>query len=121
MKTWFDGQRTKCRCGLGRPRGRDAYVHNVQAWEHGDEEEPGRSANLDCPGVAVQDSGLQTDPVPVKLYELWEALHGDVNGLLNGSFKFDQQWRQGVSRKDGRLPRNPFLWRRRSFASRSGT
>ena len=58
MKTWFDGQSTKCRCGLRRPWGRDAYVHNVQACEHGDEEGPGRSANLDRPEVAVQDAGL---------------------------------------------------------------
>jgi len=84
IKTWFDGQSTRCRCELGRPRGRDAYVHNVQACEHGDEEGPGRSANLDCPEVAVQDVGLQTDPVPVELYELWEALHGDVDGFLDG-------------------------------------
>ena len=78
------------------------YVHHVEACERVDEEGPGRRANPDCHRVtvAVQDADFQTDPVAGDVSELWEGLYGDIDGLLEGSFKFNQRWRRWVRRKE---------------------
>jgi hypothetical protein len=71
--------------GGHRGPGRDAYFHDLEPRERGNDDRPGCPSNLCGPArllVFEHDVDLQADPLAFDVLELHEGVLGDINGML---------------------------------------